>query len=163
MVELIYDVVNAAFFEWMWGEDELPIVDHWTYLLWRSQRTTLGMHTWRMQLERVKQYQVGKMDAILPDPRLDSRFKICFLINVVFPKFEHVGEAWEGNAKFVNQLETVQITAANKMLGCSSTTSNRVFGEYLETTHLKEIREVRKLKYELEYGIRLPAAVDGNV
>ena len=26
---------------------------------------------------------------------------------------------WEGNAKFVKQLETVQMTAAKKILGCS--------------------------------------------
>ena len=32
-------------------------------------------------------------------------------------------EAWGGNAKFVKQLETVQMTEATKVLGYSSTTS----------------------------------------
>ena len=30
---------------------------------------------------------------------------------------------WEGNTKFAKQLETVQLTAAKKILGCSSTAS----------------------------------------
>ena len=35
---------------------------------------------------------------------------------------------WEGNAKFVKQLETAveMMTAAKRILGCSSTTSNTV-------------------------------------
>ena len=55
---------------------------------------------------------------------------------------------WEGSAKFVKQLEAVQMTAAKNILGCSSTTSNAVLliraelGMYpLETN-----RNVRKSK-----------------
>ena len=66
------------------------------------------------------------MDAILTNPHLDTGIKICILINVVVPKLDFAGEVWEGNAKFVKQLETVQMTAAKEMRGCSSTTSNTV-------------------------------------
>ena len=68
----------------------------------------------------------GKMDAILTDPHLDTRIKICILTNVIVPKLKYAKKVWEGNAKFVKQPETVQMTAANKILGCSSTTSNTV-------------------------------------
>ena len=71
--------------------------------------------------------QVGKMDAILTDLRLDARIKICILMNGIVPKLEYAGEVWEGNAKFVKQLEAVQMTAAKNILGCSSTTSNTAF------------------------------------
>ena len=54
------------------------------------------------------------MDAILTDPHLDTKIKIRILMNVVVPKLECAGEVWEGNAKFVKQLGTVQITAAKK-------------------------------------------------
>ena len=30
--------------------------------------------------------QVGKVDAIRTDPHLDTRIKICILINVIVPK-----------------------------------------------------------------------------
>ena len=40
-------------------------------------------------------------------------------MTVIAPKLEYAGEGWEGNAKFVKQLETVQMTAAKKVLGCS--------------------------------------------
>ena len=67
---------------------------------------------------------MGKMDAILTDSHLDARIKGCILMCVIVPKLEYAGEVWEGNAKIVKQLETVRMTAAKKILGCSSTTSN---------------------------------------
>ena len=45
-------------------------------------------------------------------------------MNVIVPKLEHAGEAWEGDAKLITQLEAVQTAAAKKVIGCSSTTSN---------------------------------------
>ena len=66
------------------------------------------------------------MGAILTDPHLDTRIKICILRNVIVPKLKYA-KVLEGNAKFVNQLEkTMQMTAAKNMLRCSSTTSNTV-------------------------------------
>ena len=38
------------------------------------------------------------------------------------PKLDCPRGPWEGNAKLVKQLEAVQIAAAEKKLGCSSTT-----------------------------------------
>ena len=87
------------------------------------------------------------MDAILTDSHVDNRIKICILMNVIVPKLEYAGEAWEGNAKFVKQLETVQMTAAKKILGCSSTTSNTaVLKAELRMYPLKTNRDERKLK-----------------
>ncbi|CAB1113164.1 unnamed protein product [Ectocarpus sp. CCAP 1310/34] len=53
-----------------------------------------------------------------------ARTARCVLLNVIVPKLEYAGEVWEGNEKAVKQLETVQMAAAKKILGCSSTTSN---------------------------------------
>ena len=55
----------------------------------------------------------GKMDAILTDSHLDTRIKRCILMTMIVPKPEYA-EVWEGNAKLVKQLETVQMTAAEK-------------------------------------------------
>ena len=38
------------------------------------------------------------------------------MVNVIVPKLEYAGEAREGNAKLVKQLETVHMTAAKKVL-----------------------------------------------
>ena len=65
------------------------------------------------------------MDAILTDPHLDTRLKRYILMNVIVPTLGFA-EVWEGNAKFVQQLETVQMEAAKNIPGCSSTTSNTV-------------------------------------
>ena len=65
------------------------------------------------------------MGAILTGSHLfDTRIKICILTNVMVPKLNYAGEAWEGNAKFVKYLETVQMTAAKQIPRCSSATSN---------------------------------------
>ena len=90
---------------------------------------------------------VGKMDAILTDSHLDTMIKRCILINGIVPKLEYA-EVWEGSAKLVKQLETVQMTAAQKVLGCSSTTSNTVLGAELGMYPLKTNRDVRKLKWQ---------------
>ena len=85
------------------------------------------------------------MDAILTDPHLDTRIKILLVINVVVPKLEYAEEVSEGNAKFVQQLETVQMIAAKKILGCSSATSNIVLRAEIGMYQLKTNRDVRKL------------------
>ena len=88
-------------------------------------------------------------------------------MNVIVPKFEYAGEVWEGNAKLVKQLETVQMTAAKKALGCSSTTSNTVLRAELGMHPLKTTRDVRKLKWQYRVKSmadkRSLAVVDGVV
>ena len=79
------------------------------------------------------------MDAILTHSHLDTRVKRCMLIDVIVPKLGYAGEAWEGNVKLVKQLETGQMTAAKKVLGCSSTTSNTILGAELGMYPLKTI------------------------
>ena len=82
------------------------------------------------------------------------------MINVILPKLEFA-EVWEGNAKFVEQLETVRMTAAKSILGCPSTTSNTVLRAELGMYPLETNRDVRKLKRQ--YNVknipekRLPA------
>ena len=107
------------------------------------------------------------MVAILRDPHLDTRIKICILINVIVPKLEYEGEVWEGNAYFVKQLETVRMTAAKKILGCSSTTSITVLRAELGMYPLETNGDVRKLKWRYKVKDmpekRLPAIVDDAV
>lgn len=54
--------------------------------------------------------QIRKMDVIL-------RIRICILRNMIILKLEYAGKIWVGNAKLVKSLETVPITAAEKILG----------------------------------------------
>ena len=65
------------------------------------------------------------MDGILTDSHLGIRIRRFILMNVIVAKLEYA-KIWEGNAKFVKQPETVQMTAGKYILGCSSTTSNAV-------------------------------------
>ena len=138
------DKGNPVNFKWKWGEDELPVADQYTYLgVEISKECSWDAHI--AKVIRKDKAHVGNMDAILTDSHLDTRIKICIMINVIVPKLEYA-EVWEGNAKLVKQLETVQMTAAKKVLGCSSTTSNTVLRAELEMYPLETNRDVRKLK-----------------
>ena len=160
------DKVNPVNLWWKWGEDELPIVDQYTYL---GVEISIDC-SWDAHIAKTlgkDKAQVGKMDAILTDPHPDSRIKTCILMKVIVPRLEYSGEVWEGNAKFVKQLKTVQMTAAKSILGCSSTTSNTVLRAELGTYPLKTNRDVRKLKWQYKVKNmpekRLPAIVDRDV
>ena len=69
--------------------------------------------------------------------------------------------------KLVKHLETIQMTAAQKVLGCSSTTSNTVLRAELGMYPLKTDRDVRKLKWQYKLRNtpkkRLPAIADRAV
>ena len=87
---------------------------------------------------------------------------------MIVPRLECAGEAREGNAKFVKQPETVQMTGAIKILGCSSTTSNIVLrSETLGMYPLKTNRDATKLKRQYKIKNmpekRLPIMVDNAV
>ena len=91
------DKVNPVNFKWKWGEDELPIIDQYTYLGAEISKDC----SWDSHIAKVigkGNSQVGRMNAILTDSYLDMRIRICILINVVVPKLEYEGEVWEGNA-----------------------------------------------------------------
>ena len=53
------------------------------------------------------------MDATL-DSHIGTRIKACILINVIVTKLECSVQVWEGNAKFVKQLKTERMMAAEK-------------------------------------------------
>ena len=137
--------MNPVTFQWKWGVDDLPIVAQYTYLGVEISKDC----SWHAHIANVigqGNSQVGKMDAILTDSHLDKGITTCMLTNAIVPKLEYAGEVWEGNAKFVKQLETVQMTAAEKILGCSSPTSNTVLLAELGMYPLKTNRDVKKLK-----------------
>ena len=85
---------------------------------------------------------------ILRDSHLDTRIKRCILMNVIVPKLEYAGEVWEGNVKLVKKLETVQMAAAKKILGCSKTTRNTALRAKLGMYPLKTNRDMRKLRWQ---------------
>ena len=61
-------------------------------------------------------------------------------------------EVWEGNAKCVKQLETVQMTAAEKIPRCPCTTTveHTQLRAQLGIYPLKRKRDMRKLKCQYE-------------
>ena len=70
------DKVNPVNSKWKWGEDELPIVDQCTHLgVDISKDCFRDVHIAKV-IGKGKS-PVGKMDAILTDPHLDTRKMYC--------------------------------------------------------------------------------------
>ena len=144
----IEEKVDPIKFSWKWGEDELPIVDQYTYLGVDISKDC----SWDTHIAKVigkGETHVGKMDAILTDySHLDTWSKICILMNVIVPKLEYAEELWEGNSNLVKQLETAWMTAAKQILRCSSTkiNSNTVLRAELGIHPLKTTRDMIKFK-----------------
>ena len=64
--------MNPVNFQWKWGEDELPIVEQYAYLGVDISNDCF----WEAHIAKVigkGKSQVGKTDAILTDPHLDTR------------------------------------------------------------------------------------------
>ena len=82
------DKVNTVTFMWNWGEDELPIVDQYTYLGVESSKDC----SWDAHIAKVtgkSKTHVGNMDVTLTDSHFDARIKICNMINVLVSKLEY--------------------------------------------------------------------------
>ena len=85
------DKVKPVTLKWRWREDELQIVDQYTYLGVEISKDCY----WDAHIAKViakGNAHVGKMDAILPDSHLDTRIKCCTLINIIAPKLHHAGK-----------------------------------------------------------------------
>ena len=93
------DKVNPVNFKWKWGEDELPIVDQYTYLGIEISKDCF----WDAHMTEVigkGKSEVGKMDAILTDPHLDTTITVCILINVIVQKLEYAGASMGREREF---------------------------------------------------------------
>lgn len=57
-------------------------------------------------------------------------------MNVIAPKLQH-GKVYEGNAKLVNNLETVRVRVAQRILGCPKRTSDTALRAEVEFSPLE--------------------------
>ena len=90
----IEDKVNPVNFGWKRGEDEVLMVDRYTYLGVETSNDC----SWDTHIAKVigkGKTHVGKTDAMLTDSHLDTRIKRCILVNVRVPSLEHAAGIWK--------------------------------------------------------------------
>ena len=110
----------------------MPIANQYTCLV--VERSSLNAV---LQVTEKGKAHTGKTGVILRRSHLDTRTKNFFLMNMIVLKLECAGKVWDGNAKLVKKLETVQMTSAKKILVCSNTTRHTTFGAELGIYPLK--------------------------
>ena len=76
------DNKNPVEFKWKWGEEELSIVDQYTYLGVEIKKNSSRDAHINKVIEKGKVQIIGKMDVI----QLDTRIKRCIKRNVIVPK-----------------------------------------------------------------------------
>ncbi len=69
------------------------------------------------------------------------------LVSVLRPTFEYGSEVWACNIRQTASLESIQLRAAKKMLGCSSKTCNEAVKGDMGLESLKGRRDRCKLKW----------------
>ena len=90
---------------------------------------------------------MGKLDLILRGAHFDIRIKIYFMMSVMVTKLIYA-EVWEGNAKLAQQLGAEQKTAAKRILGSPTTTSEAVLRAEFGLTVPNHDRDRRKMKQQ---------------
>lgn len=113
--------------------------------------------------------QTTRMEEILRYSHLDARIRRCVLMNVIVPKLGKAGKGWKRQREVrKTQLETVQITATKKILGCSK--NDELYIIRNTTGNVLSLATNRYLrKSERQYGVgrmsrkKLPAITDGAV
>ena len=98
------DMVNPITFKWEWGEDEIPIVDQYTYLGGHISKDCSWDADTANMTGKGKSH-VGEMEAVLTDSHLDAINRIyrCALTNVIVPKLEYARNVWERGREIRNK------------------------------------------------------------
>ena len=78
------DKKNPLEFKWKWGEEEVPVADHYTYAsIDISKNCSWDTHI-HEGIEKGKA-DMGKMGVMLRNSHLDTRMKRYILENVIVP------------------------------------------------------------------------------
>ena len=114
--------------KWNWGDHVLPIVSNYTYLgVDFSYNGAWDTHIKKL-IKKGKQ-KVNQLNSIISNPYINLSARRMLLLSVLRPSLEYGSEVWEGNKSQAASLESIMLGGAKRVLGCSSKTSTKPFGE----------------------------------
>ena len=131
---------------WKCREHKLPKVSNYSYL--GIDFASNG--AWDVHLKKVLdngRKKVNQLHSVISNRDINLSARRLLLLSVIRPSIEYGGKVWEGNKSQVDDLESIILGGAKRILGCSSKTCNEAVRGDMGIETLKSRRDRAKLKW----------------
>ena len=105
---------------WKWGDKEIPRVVSYCYL--GIEFANNG--SWDSHVQKVINNGKKKLNRLHRFLSISAVARRLSLVSVLRPTLEYGSEVWACNKRQTSSVESIQLGAAKKILGCSSKTCN---------------------------------------
>ena len=115
--------VDTGACTWKWGDKEIPRVASYCYLgIEFASNDSWDSHVQKVIASGKK--KVNHLHRFLSNRNISTVARKLLLVSVLRPTLEYGSEVWACNKRQIASLESIQLGAAKKILGCSSKTCN---------------------------------------
>ena len=138
--------VNTGACTWKWGDKDIPEVVSYCYLGIEFAKNG----SWDSHVQKVinnGKKKLNQLHRFLSNRNISTVARRLLLVSVLRPTLEYGSEVWACNKRQTASLESIQLGAAKKMLGCSSKTCNEAVRGDMGLESLKGRRDRCKLKW----------------
>ena len=131
---------------WKWGDTEIPRVVSYCFL--GIEFANNG--SWDSHVQKVinnGKKKLNRLHRFLSNMSISTVARRLLLVLVLRPTLKYGSEVWACNKRQAASLESIQLGAAKKILGCSSKTCNEAVRGDMGLESLKARRDRCKLKW----------------
>ena len=144
--------VNTGACTWKWGDKDIPEVVSYCYLGIEFAKNGSRYSHVQKVINKGKK-KLNQLHRFLSNRNISTVARRLLLVSVLRPTLEYGSEVWACNKRQTASLESIQLGAAKKMLGCSSKTCNEAVRGVMGLESLKGRRDRCKLKWWYKYRI----------
>lgn len=103
--------------EWMWGQQRIPIVESYKYLgVYLSDKCNWNMHV-EETIKKCKR-KVSALFPLLSNRNITTSSKIKVIMGMLMPVLEYGSEVWEANKTQLRKLDNIMVKAGRIAIGC---------------------------------------------
>ena len=131
---------------WKWGDNVIPRVVSYCYLgIEFAENGSWDSHVQKV-IDNGKK-KLNRLHRFVSNRNISTVARRLLLVSVLRPTLEYGSEVWACNKRQTASLESIQLGAAKKILGCSSKTCNEAVRGDMGLESLKGRRDRSKLKW----------------
>ena len=131
---------------WKWGDKVIPRVVSYCYLgIEFAENGSWDSHVQKV-IDNGKK-KLNRLHRFVSNRNISTVARRLLLVSVLRPTLEYGSEVWACNKRQAASLESIQLGAAKKILGCSSRTCNEAVRGDMGLESLKGRRDRSKLKW----------------
>ena len=131
---------------WKWGDKVIPRVVSYCYLgIEFAENGSWDSHVQKV-IDNGKK-KLNRLHRFVSNRNISTVARRLLLVSVLRPTLEYGSEVWACNKRQTASLESIQLGAAKKILGCSSKTCNEAVRGDMGLESLKGRRDRSKLKW----------------